>query len=106
MVMSVLARQNAQKWPNFRCHRLHNQCLLSSNTTGIIHKQRLLSKTFGLKFQKKMILISKSHKSENFILSPAVAMIPNIQWKIALMFFTKLAFMKLSSPLGIIYRGC
>ena len=47
-----------------------------------------------------MILTSKSHKSENFILSPALAIIPNIQWKIAVMLFSNFAFLKLSSPLG------
>ena len=58
-----------------------------------------------IKISKKDDADFKSHESENFILSPAVAIIPNTQWQIAVMLFTNLAFMKLSSPLGNKLRG-
>ena len=38
MVMSILARQNVRKWPNFGCHKLNKQCLLSISTTDYSNK--------------------------------------------------------------------
>ena len=74
------------------------------STTDYLNKSGL-TKTFGLKFQKRMILTSKSQKSENFILSLTAAIIPNIQRKIAVKLFNNLAFMKLSRPLRNNLRG-
>ena len=92
-----MARQSVEKWSNFVCHMLHNQCLLGFSTTDFSNIGDV-PKHLDYNFRKRIILTSKSHKLENFLLSPAVAMIPNIQWKIAVTLFTNLAFVKLSRP--------
>ena len=105
MVMSIMARQNVRKWPNFGCHKLSKQYLVSISTTDYSNKGDLPS--IWIKISKKDDTDFKiTQVRKLFSVCCYCYDIKHTMENCCHAFYQfTIRFMKLSSPLGTKLKG-